>query len=290
MLRYLDPAILARLGHLSLRARRSLDGARVGHHRATRHGSSVEFAEHKVYTPGDDLRRLDWKAFAKLDRYYVRRYEHESELCGYFVVDASGSMAYGRTGTPPKLDYACFLAATLAYQLGAQDDASGLWVARQEGTVWVPPRPGIAHALELARTLEGVHPHGRTDLGDSLGQLGEAARRRGVVVLLSDLFDDAERILAGLLRLRARRHRVMVLHVLDPDELEFPFEGLSVFESMEDERKLLVDARAARSAFQREMQAFIARFRARCHDEDVGYHLLSTARPIEAALAEVLGA
>lgn len=289
MTRYLDPELIAKIATLPFRTQRLMEGALTGHHRSRSHGSSVEFAEHKVYSPGDELRHLDWKAYGKLDKFYVRRFERETELRAYLVVDGSASMGYrgDRPGALSKLEYASFVAASLAYLLLHQQDAAGLLAFGAERH-YVPPRASTRHLFELAAALDRLTPAGPTDLAGALTFIGETAARRGTVIVLSDLFDDAERVGAGLRHLVARHHQVLVLHVLDGDELDFPFEGLALFESMEDDRRVLVDARAARGAFIREMQAFVARYRQRCLEAGVAYRLLPTTRPLDQALAEVL--
>lgn len=289
MTRYLDPELIAKIATLPFRTQRLMEGALTGHHRSRSHGSSVEFAEHKVYSPGDELRHLDWKAYGKLDKFYVRRFERETELRAYLVIDGSASMGYRseRPGALSKLEYASYVAASLAYLLLHQQDAAGLLAFGAERQ-YVPPRASTRHLFELAAALERVTPAGTTDVAGALTFIGETAARRGTVIVLSDLFDDAERVGAALRHLVARHHQVLVLHVLDGDELEFPFEGLALFESMEDDRRVLVDARAARAAFVREMHAFVAGYRQRCLEAGVAYLLLPTTRPLDQAMAEVL--
>jgi uncharacterized protein (DUF58 family) len=288
--RFLDHELLSRLARLPFRAQRVVEGARGGHHRSPLHGSSVEFAEHKVYSPGDELRHLDWKAYGKLDKFYVRRFEHETELRTHFLVDASGSMGYRGDGPHTKLEYASYVCASLAYVLLHQQDAVGLLAAGGGERTWIPSRASSRHVFELGAALERLTPDGPTDLGAALEFLGERTPRRGITIVLSDLFDDPARVVAGLRHLVARRHQVIVLHVLDAHELEFPFEGLTLFESMESDSRVLCDARAARSAFLREMQAFIERYRRECLEGGISYRLLSTARPLADTLIEVLGA
>jgi uncharacterized protein (DUF58 family) len=286
--RLLDPVALSRLASMTLRARYVVEGTLWGLHRSPHHGQSVEFAEHKVYAPGDDVRHMDWKAYGKFDKYYVRTYEEETELWSYLVLDCSGSMAYAAAGAVAKLTYAAYVGAAIAYLLLQQRDRVGLLLARGERSSYLPPRARSGQLADLMRALEEARPEGPTNLGYALRRISDAARRRSLIVLLSDLFDPAGDLLGHLRRLRARGHEVVVFQVLDREELEFPFEELTVFESLESPERILCDPRGVREAYLGELRRFLDSVQRDCVDADIEYHQLSTATPLDEALVEFM--
>jgi uncharacterized protein (DUF58 family) len=289
----LDPAQLARLASLPIRARVIVEGALSGLHRAAVHGSSVEFAEHKEYSPGDELRHVDWKAYAKLDRYYVKQFEQESQLTVYLVLDASASMAFAGGGAVTKLAYAGMLLAALAYLVIQQQDKVGL-VACGDPTreTLVPPRARTTHLHDLMTVLDDLMTRGAT--GDespavALARIGELTRRRrALIILVSDLFDPDDRTVPLLVQLRAQRHDVSVLHVLDPHERTFPYDGLTQFAALESDHKLLVNPAAIRRDYLARMDAFLARTRTTLTAAGVDYHLAPTERPLDLTLLDLL--
>ena len=286
--KYLDAKTLARLQTMALRARAVVEGALTGLHRAPHFGSSVEFAEHKEYSPGDEIRHIDWKAYGKFDKYYVKRFEQESELRAYLYLDCSGSMGYAGGDRRPKLEVGAYLVASLAYLLVRQQDQAGLLAFGGSLRSYIPPRARPQHLADLLRALESVTPEGPTDVARALDYLTEVIRRRSMLVVLSDLFDQPAAILDRMRHLRARGHEVVVFHLLDPDEQAFPFDGLTLFESMEDERRLLVDTRAVRRSYLREMAAYLERWRRDAVDADLVYVPVDTARPLDRVLADFL--
>lgn len=274
-----DPVALSRLANLQLRARSIVEGALSGLHRSRHYGSSVEFAEHKEYAPGDEIKHIDWKAYGKFDKYYVKRFEEETELNAYLLLDCSRSMGY-RGGGVSKLDYARMLAGSLAYLLLQQQDHVGMVAFAEKLRGYLPPRARAGHLSDLFTALDGLTAQGSTDLVRGLTYVSEVARRRSLVLLLSDLLGGPDERVRHLLRgLRARRHDVVVFHLLDPDELTLPFSGATLFESMEDDRKLLTDPAAVRAAYLVELERFIDGFRRGLDEGDVEYHLIDTARP-----------
>jgi uncharacterized protein (DUF58 family) len=289
---FLDPVALAKVGSLALRARTIVEGALAGLHRSPHHGSSVEFAEHKEYSPGDEIKHIDWKAYGKFDRYYVKRFEEETELTAHLVLDRSGSMTYKGKGLG-KLEYAAHLAAALAYLLIRQQDRVGLYAfGGNAAPMWVPARARTSHLADLHGQLEKVLAGagaGPTGLPAALDRVAEQAqRRRSLICVLSDLFDPTPDTLTMLRRLRAQRHDVAVFQILDRDELDLPFEGLTQFESLEDDRRLLADPRAVRDEYLRELQAFLQRTREGCAAGDVELHLVPTDQPLERTLLDFL--
>jgi uncharacterized protein (DUF58 family) len=287
-----DPAQLARLGSLPIQARVIVEGALSGLHRAAVHGSSVEFAEHKEYSPGDELRHVDWKAYAKLDRYYVKQYEQESQLTVYLVLDASASMAFSGGGIA-KLEYGGLLLAALAYLVIQQQDKVGLIACGDRSLeTMVPPRGRTTHFHDLMAVLESILARGAA--GDespaaALARIAELTRRRrALVVLVSDLFDPDDETLRALAQLRAQRHDVSVLHLLDPHERSFPYDGLTQFDALETAHKLLVNPAAIRRDYLDRMDGFLTKVRGMLTAAGVDYHLVDTGQPLEQTLLALL--
>ena len=288
----LDPIALARLGSLPIKARVIVEGALSGLHRASVHGSSVEFSEHKEYSPGDELRHVDWKAYAKVDRYYVKQYEQESQLTVYLVLDASASMAFAGGGIA-KLEYAGLSLAAVAYLVIQQQDKVGLLACgdRKIETL-VPPRGRTTHLHDLLAVLDQLMTRGA--VGDespahALARIAELTRRRrALIILASDLFDTADDTLGQLAQLRAQRHDVSVLHILDPHERTFPYDGLTQFEALESTNKMLVNPAVIRRDYFERMTAFLAKCQGVCTSAGIDYHLTSTDTPLEQTLLELL--
>jgi uncharacterized protein (DUF58 family) len=285
--RFLDPAVLARIGSLELRARTIVEGFLSGLHRSPLRGFSVEFAEYRQYLPGDDLSTMDWKVYAKTDRHYVKKYEEETNLRAHLLLDVSASMRYG-SGPMTKLEYGSCLAASLAYLMNRQRDASGLVTFDDEIRSLLPPsvRPGHLRALLLS--LDRL-PHGsRTDAGRPLHQLADAIRKRGMVVLISDLLDDPARVIDGLKHFRFRGSDVLVFHVLDPAELTFPFDRPVKFRDLETDEEVLASPSAVREQYLSAMNGLIETYRRELRSTGIDYHLLDTSRPLDFALLSFL--
>jgi uncharacterized protein (DUF58 family) len=296
----IDPAQLARLGSLAIKARVIVEGALSGLHRASVHGSSVEFAQHKEYSPGDELRHVDWKAYGKNDRYYVKQFEQESQLTVYVVLDASASMSFAGGGIS-KVEYAGLALAALAYLVIQQQDKVGLVACGDRAPhaersyaniTMVPPRARTTHLHDLLGVLEGIINKGAT--GDespaaALSRIAELARRRrALIVLASDLFDDSDDTLKLLAQLRAQKHDVTVLHTLDPHELTFPYDGLTEFQSLETQNKLLVNPAAIRKDYLARMDGFLTKCRGTLAAAGVDYHLVQTDRALERTLLDIV--
>ena len=287
------PVQLARLGSLPIKARVIVEGALSGMHRARLHGSSVEFAEHKEYSPGDELRHVDWKAYAKVDRYYVKQFEQESQLTIYLVLDASASMAFLGGGGMSKLEYAGLSLAALAYLAIQQQDKVGLVASGDKAIeTMVPPRARTTHLHDLLTVLDSVMTRGGA--GDetpatALKRIAELTRRRrALIILATDLFDADDETLKVLAALRAQRHDVSVLHVLDPHELSFPYDGLTQFEALESTNKMLVNPNAIKREYIERMQAFLTKCRGMMATAGVDYHLAVTDTALEKTLLDVL--
>lgn len=286
---YLDPRTLASIQGLELRARLIVEGYVAGVHKSPYHGFSIEFAEHREYVPGDDLRHVDWKVFGKTDKFYLKQYEDETNLVCHLLLDTSESMCYQSAGAPlSKLDYAKCVAASLAYLILQQQDSVGLATFDREVRALVRPSSHSAHLKQLLHVMEESVPERKTAAGPIFHDLAERLKKRGIVVVLSDLFDNVAGIVAGLKHLRHRRHEVIVLHVLDPAELDFPFERTTLFKGLEQLPEVLTDPRALRKAYLAEFERFQAAVRAGCRSNRIDYVLLRTDQPLDLALSSYL--
>jgi uncharacterized protein (DUF58 family) len=283
--RLLDPEVLARLAGLRLRVRATAEGVLSGLHRSRHHGQSVEFSEHKEYAPGDELRHVDWKAWGKFDKYYVKRFEQETNLRAWLVVDASGSMGYrGNEGRLTKLGYACTLAGTLAHLLVRQQDAAGLAVFAGKVTSALSPRAEPSQVNAILETLEALEAGGETRLEAAVELLAERARRRSAVMVFSDLLDRDEQVLRMVASLKARRHEVTVFHLLDPAEIDFPFDDPTLFVSMEDARTVEARGRDVRRGYLELLGRWMENLRRTCGESDVEYVLVRTDQPLDEVL------
>ncbi len=288
-LNYLDPAALMRIKNLELRARLVVEGFLSGLHRSPYHGFSVEFTEYRQYTPGDDPRYLDWKLFARSDRYFLKRFEDETNLRSYLLVDLSRSMGYGSIGYT-KAEYAKTAAATIAYFLALQRDAVGLVTFDAAIQEYLPARyrPGHTHRIMVA--LERAPAGISTDLAAPLEQVARTARKRGLVVLLSDLLAPLDTLETHLGYLRSQGHEVAVMRVLDPAEVDFPFRDATMFHDVETGRELYVDPDLVRERYRQQFAAHAQALRTVCHRLGVDLYDLPTDRPLEHALFDLLNA
>lgn len=284
----IDPTALARFGRLELIARLVVEGVVAGLHRSPFKGFSVEFAEHRQYGPGDEIRHIDWRAYGKSDRYYVKEYEEETNLKAYLVVDSSGSMAYaGRTAS--KFDYARRLAASLAYLMISQRDAVGLATFDSAVRSLIPARSAPGHFEVLCKILEETTTGGETPLSGILDALAERIPRRGLVVILSDGFDRIDPLTAALRRLRHRRHEVLFFQTLAPEEFEFPFRRPAQFRNLErPDHRLRIDPASLRATYLERFNAFRAELKERIRGMNADYHEASTATPVETTLLDYL--
>jgi uncharacterized protein (DUF58 family) len=289
--RFLDPKVLNRVSRLDLRARLIVEGYVAGRHRSPYRGFSVEFAEHREYTSGDDLRYLDWKVYGKSDRLYVKQYEEETNLVATVCLDVSSSMRYESSAkdTLSKADYAATVAASLAYLVIHQQDAAGLVLFDDGVRDMLPSGSQPVHLQRMLARIAEFKGGPRTDLGRALGEVADTIRRRGLVIVVSDLLDDPEKVLAGLRRLRSRRHDVVVFHVLDRDESTFPFDRMTRFEGIEDPApELLCDPPALKRAYLQALEEFRRTVRAGCLGERIDYVPLDTGTSLDVALSGYL--
>jgi len=285
--RYFDPAILARVGFSPLLARVVVEGFINGLHKSPFHGFSVEFADHREYVPGDDLKFIDWHLYARTDHYYVKRFEEETNLRCTILLDRSASMGFG-TGKLTKWDYGCFLATCLAYLMLRQQDAAGLALFGASPGLVIQPRCRRTHLRQLMKGMIDNAPGGGTDVPLSMQAIGRRLKRRGLVVVISDLIDDPETTLKSLRMLAGRGHDVIVFHVQDAAELEFPFEGATLFEDLETGKQLEIDPRAVKATYLERMQNLTEFYRKGLSEMGVDYHLINTSMPYDNALSAYL--
>ena len=283
-----DPTALVGSNRLEVLARTLVEGFISGLHRSPYKGASVEFAEHRQYTFGDEIRHIDWHAFGKTDRYFVKEFEEETNLRAYILVDSSASMAYGG-GKVTKFQYARLLACVLAYLLLRQRDAVGLAVVDSEVREYVPPSAAPQHFRLLSERLEGCVPEGETALAPLFDDLAEQFHRRGLVIILSDFFDDTEHLIKALQHFRFKRHDLICIHILDPDEIEFPFSRMTEFIHLESEsERLILDPAAIRAQYLDRFQAFLDEFREGARQSDIDYVEVQTDTPYDRVLARFL--
>ncbi len=286
--RYLDPAVVGKLENLELKARLIVEGYIAGLHRSPYHGFSVEFAEYRPYMPGDSIKTVDWKVYGKTDRTYVKVFEEETNLIANLLLDKSGSMGFPEGGTT-KLEYGSMLAASLAYLMIRQQDAVGLCMFDDAVRAMIPHRSVRKQLFHILQTLEGTTPGAKTSISPALHELAERMGRRGLVVLISDLMDNPEKVLMGLKHFRHRRHEVIVFHVLDPREMDVDYKEEVEFEDMETGQKLRVEPAFLRDQFKKDVRAWIDTLERGCRNHQIDYHLLRTDTPFDRALTAFLG-
>ncbi len=290
--KYFRPEVLSKISRLELRARHVVEGFVSGMHKSPYKGYSVEFANHRPYVPGDDLRHLDWRVYAKADRYFIKEYEEETNMRVHLLLDCSGSMAYPEhpgTGRMTKWDYASTVAASLAHLLVYQQDGVGLTLFDSQLRRQLPVSSNRAMLADFTEAIVASAPRDKTDLKILFHQLAGRIPRRGMVVILSDLLTDADDIIRGLQRFRYGRQDVLVLHVLDHDELQFPFSDRTLFEGMEDiNLEVLTDPQSLRGSYLSALEVFLNKLRRACLDQKVDYALISTADSLDVALTTFL--
>src|SRR3984893_1058642 len=284
---FLDPAVLARLGTLELKARTIVEGFLSGLHRSPFKGFSVEVVEYRQYMPGDDIWSIDWKVSAKTDRHYLKKFEEETNLDCHLMIDVSASMGYGSHGIT-KYEYAACLAASLGYLMNRQRDAVGLAAFDDRIVTMLPASARPGHLRALLVTLARLQLGRETNVAKPLHQLAHSLSKRGMVVLISDLLDDPERVIRGLKHFQFRGTDVIVFHVLDPDEIEFPFERATRFEDLETSEEVMAVPATVRTHYLREMGALLERYKRELGASGIDYQLLTTAQPLETALLAYL--
>ena len=285
--RFLHPEAIKRISRLELRARHIVEGFLSGMHRSPHFGQSVEFLQHREYAIGDDLRHVDWKVWARQDRLYVKQYEEDTNMRCTLLVDVSNSMRYGN-GALDKYEYACTVAASLAYLILRQQDSVGSVSFDERVRIKVPTRAKHNHILSIIESLNVSEPADKTNLHGMFRDIAESYPRRGMMIVVSDLLSDPEGTVRGLRLLRQRGHDVMVFHIMDDDELDFPFTGPTRFEGLESEVHLNCNPRSLREGYMEALNEFLNDVRRGCARNGVDYALIRTSQPLDAALASYL--
>ena len=285
---YLKPDVVQQIARLDLRAKFIVKGFLQGLHASPFHGFSVEFSEHRRYAPGDDPKDIDWLIYAKTDKHYIKKYEAETNITCYLVIDASGSMGYTYRQQLTKLDYAISLAAALCWLMVHQQDPCGLMVFGKKVQTSLPARSRRSQIAEVLSLLANVKPTGPSEIASSLVQIGGMLRHRSLLMVFSDLLADPEAIRDALLRLRHRSHDVILFHILDEAEVRFPFQGMVELTEPEAGQKMVVDADAARQDYVRGVEQFRDEFREFCQRAGIDYVPLDTSMPFDTALMEYL--
>ncbi|MGJ8677855.1 MAG: DUF58 domain-containing protein [Akkermansiaceae bacterium] len=277
---FLDPDALARLGAIPLEARHAMTGNVAGRHKSPHRGSSVEFAEYRKYVQGDDTRRLDWKAYARSDRYYIKEFEADTNLRAYFVLDASGSMGF-TAANDARIHFARKLIATLSYLIINQGDAAGLSVCQEKIHAEIPPTRRAAHLNNMFEVLSETKPMGETGLINALHTIAEKVTQRALVVILSDLFCDTQKFSDALQHLRYKKHDIAVFHLLDRQEIDFDFERPHRFVDMEDNTSIVAEPTLVADEYRQAMADFMTLVKKKCHDVHADYHLITTDQDYE---------
>jgi uncharacterized protein (DUF58 family) len=286
-LNYFDPKVLAGVKTLYLRARFVVDGVMVGIHASRAKGLSSEFEEHRGYAQGDETRHIDWKAYAKFDRYFIKEYRETTNLRAYLVVDSSASMRYASDGLS-KFDYGSTLAASLASLMLKQQDAVGVITFSDKIEQMIPPKAASDHLFAILKALEDTRPQGETAAASVLQDLAVSLKRRGLIILISDLLDEPQAVAKGLKQLRARGSEVIVFHLMDPEELQFPFKEPCLFQDMEADLSLLADPQAIRPAYLKALGSLMDSYRNACVSHHIDYSLFDTSVGLDRALIRYL--
>ena len=285
---FLRPDVVSRLASMEMRARLVVEGFITGLHKSPYHGFSVEFAEHRQYMPGDEIRRIDWKIYGKTDRFYIKQFEEETNLKAYICIDASKSMDFKSEGSVTKLEYASYLAAALAYLLMHQQDAAGLVVYDETVRKYLPPHSTRSYLQTILIELQNLKAAQKTGTAKALNAVAEQIRRRGLVIVFSDLFDNQDEVMQALKHFRYNNNEVLLFHVLDPRERNFAFGRDAIFRDLETGEEMMTQPFQIQRAYQSAMNEFIERYKRECREQRIDYVLLDTATPFDKALYEYL--
>jgi uncharacterized protein (DUF58 family) len=288
--RYLKPDVVSRLKGMELKARLVVEGFMAGLHKSPYHGFSVEFAEHRQYMPGDSIRDIDWKVYAKTDRYFVKEFEEETNLKAYILLDTSASMGYtsDEKRRINKLEYAAYLAASLTFLMLKQRDSVGMVGFDEKIHTYIPPKSAASHLHVLLEQMDKLKSSEQTNISDTLHQMAERIRRRGLIILMSDLFDEPHKVLAGLKHFRHRKHEIIVFHILDPRERDFSFPREAVFEDLETGERITTLPWQIKGAYKKELDGVFEHFSRECRMSNIDYHLIDTSVSYDHALLAYL--
>ncbi len=286
--KYLQPQTAAQIGNIELIARLVVEGFITGLHRSPYHGFSVEFAEHRQYRHGDETKNIDWKVYARTNKFYVKQYEEETNLRAMIAIDSSASMGYASKGNISKFDYSCYLTAALATLMINQRDAVGIALYDEDISKILPPRSKPSYISEILKTLSNVQPSNATHTAESLDKLAERIKRRGLVIIFSDFFDDKQSVLQALKHFRHRNHEVLVFHILDPREIDFKLGEGANFKDLESGEELVTVPYHLQVSYSKAVSEFINEIKKECYNHNIDYNLIDTSKPFDKALRDYL--
>ena len=281
---YLDPKIISRISSLDLRARLVVEGFMVGLHKSPYHGFSVEFSQHRPYMQGDNLRSVDWRVFGKTEKYYIKQYEEETNLRSYIILDSSKSMSYSSNKIVSKLDYASTLVAALSYMMIKQQDAVSLTIYSDEIQKYLPPKSSNSYLQQILKELVDLKASSKTNTSDALNKIAEKIRRRGLVIIISDFFDDVDKTLKAIKHFAHQKNEVIIFQVLDPLERTFGFGKDAIFKDLETDEELTTQPYQIQKAYQEAMNEFTNKIKRECLNSNFDYNLLDTTTPFDKAL------
>lgn len=282
--KFLDPVVISKLKTLELKARMVVEGFKVGLHRSPYHGFSVEFSEHRPYMQGDALKNVDWKVFAKSEKYYIKQFEEETNLLSHIFVDASKSMQFKHSGKVSKIDYATILAAALAYVMIDQQDSVGLAIYSDKIHTYLPPKSNRVYLKTLLSALNQIQPDGTTTTSKCLDSVAEKIKKRGLTIIISDFFDDLNSILTALKHIHYKKNEVIVFQILDPIEKSFGFDRDSVFVDLETNEQMTTQPHQIQRAYQEAMNEYLNKLKTECLNFGIEYNLIDTSQPFDKAL------
>ena len=286
--KYLSPSVVKKIDNLSLRAKLVVEGFIIGLHKSPYHGFSIEFSEHRPYGFGDEIRHIDWKLLAKTDKLYIKQFEEETNLKTYIILDKSSSMNYGSNNNMLKFDYAKTLSASLAYLMIKQQDAVGLATFDEEIIDYIPPKSKIGHLNYLLNVLHSSKVKGDTKISPILHSLAESIKKRGLIILISDLLDDPNEVINGLRHFRHKGHEVIIFHVLDDNEINFNFNGATNFIDSEDGANIKTDPRHIKKEYMRAISEFCGVYKKECSQNNIDYIKINTSNTLEKSLIDYL--
>lgn len=286
--KYLDPKATAELKGIDLKARMVVEGFITGLHKSPYHGFSVEFAEHRPYRAGDEVKNIDWKVYGRSNRYYVKQYEEETNLRSTILVDISASMGFSSEGNLPKIEYASYLAASLSYLMMKQRDSVGLALYDNEVRTYLPSKSKPSYLNLILKSLEAIETTGETHTSSALDKLADQIKRRGLIIIISDFFDDLDSISSALKHFRHKENEVILFQLLDPRELDFNFGRSAKFIDLESKEELVTNSHQLKESYQKTVQEFIEKVKSICYSQNVDYNLIVTSDPFDKSLREFL--
>ncbi len=285
--KYLKPELISKLSHIELKARMVVEGFLVGLHKSPYHGFSAEFSEYRQYNPGDSIKYLDWKAYGKTDRFYIKKFEEETNVRSYILLDKSGSMTYSSRKIS-KLEYGSYIAAALAYLMNMQKDATGLYTFDTELRDFLPPSTTKLNYIRILKMLEDISPGGETDLSETFISLAAKIKKRSLILIISDLLDDPDRLIKAIKHFKYKENEVIIFHLLDPDELEFGFQSETIFEDLETDEKIQTLPWQIRESYQRSFTKFLKTIEYELQKANIDYNRILVSEPLDVALMAYL--